>query len=870
MSVDGLRGARQQPAREVLTPTTSVVLLFDYGGVLGASPFPAIRRYTEFVMGIYFSRLVAAGLAENSNTDLLALSKQYANLYFTISRFAESATAVPSAVDFVKAGPAGAAKPSGGGKVESAWSRLERGSIRRRNFVTLFAQETKSFLKALQCTTSAEVLQLGFRQSQQTLDQLRQRLALLTLPAQQEIFFDLFDASSFLCVIEKCAPRKNVLNLIHFLRSATHQEIKIGVVTNNWEGEGHYVSNTTSMERTGMPAFLPVYCPLEYEGQRRGATFDANALFDVVAQSYIVGSRKPEPEIFRTAVEAVTGTGVPENDTAAVAPHLFFFDDIFKNCEAARKLTFPNASAPMFSQVFNINNGPLDVYQCVLKALKAVGAKDPYWLQIAASTELVCGPLFLGPGVTAGGGSSGTWIDVESSDLDGNLLHVPSPPNPALEPMSGLVNDNKLSQDEKNRVLAYLSKHIPQFFPIVCPETFDETTNLCDVKSVATSNGPVLFEYFRGGMSNPTYRITLRTGSYVLRKQPRGSLLGGAHDLQREFLICRHLAQTSAVPVPQCLLYCDDLTVVGEKFYVMRYIDGKIIRKLDELVSPPFSRPFSHRRVLSKTQLNPTLFVHQALDVLVLLHNASIPPFLQKTAESIRLKQSSQSAVHPILHLVNVWAQQYARSMDKVKAKAPAHIAEARSEAFEHLTEAIRMAFVHEQIPMPTKVCLTHGDFKLDNMMFSHRSLEGRPKYPPKILTLLDFELANIGDPLTDVAYLALMHLLPPPRGLFGMDATAASRFPSVQQILTYYCTAAKYMLEIPKDKLLEVFNLYLAAMCQKLAGIVQGVVTRKILGNASDAQGAANMAMVVEHLSVQGLAVMGLEARESEPTSKL
>ena len=856
---------KRGPKPEILTPKTDVVLMFDYGGVIGASPFPAVRRYTEFVMGAYFSRLVAAGLLNSNEVGIPVLSKQYSNIYFQISRFAETARLETTSQNQQRgselvAGGTGQKQQQKVNLQESAWSKLERGAIRRREFVALFTEEANFFLRALGTTSGDDASAMGVRHTQQ-LDQLKLRLSYLTQPAQQSIFLELFDAESFLCVIEKCAPRKNVLNLLHFLRARSYQEIKIGVITNNWEIEGHYIVNTHAMERTGLPSFLPIPCPLEYDKAQRGASFDTNGLFDVVAQSYIIGHRKPEAAIFQTAIEAVTGVGVPQNDPTRSMPQIIFFDDMLKNCEAAKKLTFPNG-VPMFSQVYNITNGAADVYQSVIKALKIIGEKDPYWMNVATSAETVIGPLFHTGEAPS---SLGSWVHVEANDLDENLLYLPPPPNAALEPMSGLVNDNKLTQDEKNRVLSYLSRHLPQHFPLVCPEKFDESVNLCDIKSIATSNGPCLFEYFRGGMSNPTYRITLRTGSYVLRKQPKGNLLRGAHDMQREYEICRHLATASKVPVPKCLLYCDDLTVCGQKFYVMRYMDGRIVRRIDELVSPPFSRPFSHRRVLAKTQLNPALFVHKALDVLAQLHNAPIPPFMQKTAEAIAVKQKSKQVVHPVLHLMNVWARQYAESVQRVQSKAPAHMDEVRSPAFEHLTEAIRVAFEHEDIPMPSKICLTHGDYKLDNMMFSHRSLEGRAKYPPKILMLLDFELANIGDPLTDVAYLALMHLLPPPRGLLGLEQSAVSRFPSIEGILTYYCTAAQYMLDIPDERRMKIFSLYVAAMCHKLAGIANGVVARKILGNASDAAGAASLGMVVEHLSIQGVLVMGLEPRQSD-----
>src|SRR5437764_12511464 len=99
--------------------------------------------------------------------------------------------------------------------------------------------------------------------------------------------------------------------------------------------------------------------------------------------------------------------------------------------------------------------------------------------------------------------------------------------------------------------------------------------------------GPISAERFAGGQSNPTYRLTAASGSYVLRKKPPGPLLPSAHAVDREFRVMRALADT-AVPVPRVHALCEDDSVIGSAFYVMEYLDGRIFwdQRLPEIVSP--------------------------------------------------------------------------------------------------------------------------------------------------------------------------------------------------------------------------------------------------------------------------------------------
>jgi aminoglycoside phosphotransferase (APT) family kinase protein len=80
---------------------------------------------------------------------------------------------------------------------------------------------------------------------------------------------------------------------------------------------------------------------------------------------------------------------------------------------------------------------------------------------------------------------------------------------------------------------------------------------------------------FKGGQSNPTYRLSGPGGSYVLRRKPPGPLVESAHQIDREFGIITALSH-SDIPVPRPYLYCEDPGVIGSAFYIVEYVAGRI------------------------------------------------------------------------------------------------------------------------------------------------------------------------------------------------------------------------------------------------------------------------------------------------------
>ncbi|CUG91557.1 phosphotransferase-like protein, putative [Bodo saltans] len=878
-----------------------VVLFFDYGGVLTSVAVPAARRLAAFHMKLVFeqaSRSVSlvvpdprssapGGAAVGTTISASSLAKRYSSVYFLVSTFTEKVVGTAS-----------------------SFKRLENGLIRRNAFITGFKEELKTLLAALvtPSTDSHAFAALKIRKPKDV-EEYKKRHPHLCIPLVQQLMLQILDPESLLCVLEKLSWRKNVLNMLYYLRAVTHQEIKLGVITNNWEAEGHYVRTSTEIDQSGSPQFITLSCPIEYGHESGGASgsFDVNGLFDVVAQSYMLGKSKPSPDIYEIAIESGAGK---YKASGSAKPLLFFFDDLKANCTAAEK----NIPGEPFTKVYHIANGPSDVFRGVRDAIRIAAEADPTgWAHVLAGLDKDIAPLFqnrvLQPlplsaraGVVPPDGTpvpiahdakpqaqelppSGdaasqqqqqqaqqalpnqqgsvpqhSWILTEFHNLDDNLLCPPPPPNPTLEPIDDQkTSPNYLDLEERNRILHFLARTCPQYFVLPpVPSRFEDCGNLVEDGGFATSSGKIAFEMFKGGMSNPTYRFTCRTGSFVLRKQPRGKLLPGAHNMKREFDIIRHLEESTNLPVPKCLVYCNDRTVCAEDFYVMRYRDGKMVYRVGDLASAPFTRAFSQSRVLAKTTLNPRMFYREAVAALVDLHNAPIPPFLRA--------QQKQRSTHPILHLCSVWEKQYRRVVASVPATSPA-AEKVKFRTFEFLTEALHLVFAHAtadgpgSIPSPEKL----RDFKIDNMMFSHRSLEGRTKYPPKIVLLLDFELAAIGDPLTDVAYLALFHLFPSPRGIINLPQNVQSRFPSAVEILEEYCRRSCYMTKLAASTRKRVFFIYMAAMCHKLAGIAHGVYARGLAGNATDVEAALKLSLAVDHLSLQGCKLLGVEPPESK-----
>ena len=307
--------------------------------------------------------------------------------------------------------------------------------------------------------------------------------------------------------------------------------------------------------------------------------------------------------------------------------------------------------------------------------------------------------------------------------------------------------------------------------------------------------GPLTADKFSGGQSNPTYLIKAKSGNYVLRRKPPGELLKSAHAVDREFKVISALANT-AVPVAQAYVLCDDDSVIGSMFYLMEYIDGRV------LWDPSLPDMSNSERSAIYTEMNR---------VLANLHSVDI--------DAVGLADYGKPG--------NYYQRQIGRWSSQYRAAETEHIP-----AMEQL-----ILWLPENMPADDgRTALAHGDFRLDNMMF-HPS-------ESRVLALVDWELSTLGHPFADLAYqcmqLRMDHagIMP---GLGGIDREALG-IPSEQEYVNMYCKRMG-IDSIPH------WNFYLAFSFFRFAAILQGVKKRALDGNASSEK-ALQMGKLVQPLA--------------------
>lgn len=290
--------------------------------------------------------------------------------------------------------------------------------------------------------------------------------------------------------------------------------------------------------------------------------------------------------------------------------------------------------------------------------------------------------------------------------------------------------------------------------------------------------GPLKIMQFDGGQSNPTFKLEAASGFYILRKQPPGELLPSAHQVDREYRIMKALWDTD-VPVPKMYALCEDLNVIGVKFYVMALVEGRIY---NEILLPGCSS--EDRREMYLDMMRVMAAMHAVDYLAVGLETYGRPGNYYE-------RQISR------------WSKQYQTTKTK------------QLDSMDNLIE-----WVPKHLPDSSDVSIAHGDFRMANMVYHPTE--------PRIVAVLDWELSTIGHPLADLGYSCMefdadfygeVRLRSPERASLGI--------PSQEEMVAEYCKASGRD-KIDNWKFYVVYNLF------RSAAIVQGVYKRGLDGNAS------------------------------------
>ena len=323
--------------------------------------------------------------------------------------------------------------------------------------------------------------------------------------------------------------------------------------------------------------------------------------------------------------------------------------------------------------------------------------------------------------------------------------------------------------------------------------------------NVADFTGPLGVSQFKGGQSNPTYRLDTPARSYVLRRKPPGPLLPGAHAVEREARVMAALGPTG-FPVPHIHGLCDDEGIIGTAFFVMDMVEGRIVW------DPTFPGLTPAKRAAHFDAMNATIASLHSID-----------------SGEIGLADYGRPS-NFVERQVARWSKQYESDVEA-----------GRVPAMDRLVEWLRA-----NLPPDSGIArIVHGDFRCDNMIFAADD--------PRVIAVLDWELSTIGHPIADIAYNGFIWRSHSPGwgSLDGIDF-ATSGIPTEADYVAAYCrrTGREAIADWP---------FYMAFGIFRLASISQGVYRRVLAGNAAtEGREAINGAGA---LAEQALAI--LEGRE-------
>ncbi|MEM7138766.1 MAG: phosphotransferase [Myxococcota bacterium] len=316
-------------------------------------------------------------------------------------------------------------------------------------------------------------------------------------------------------------------------------------------------------------------------------------------------------------------------------------------------------------------------------------------------------------------------------------------------------------------------------------------------------SGDLVVRQFKGGQSNPTFWLSDRERAYALRKKPPGKLLQSAHAVDREFTVMRALDETD-VPTAKMYALCEDESVIGQMFFVMEYVSGRIFWEAKLEDCSPDER---------------THVYDELIRVLAAIHNVDLT--------KVGLDEYGRHGGY-VERQVKRWTKQYLASQT------------AEVGAMNRLIE-----WLSANLPEDDATTLVHGDYRLDNMIFHPTE--------PRALAVIDWELSTLGHPLSDLAYICMLYdvALPKIGGLLGVDFET-SGIPDEARFVARYCELTGRS-GIPDLGYYKAFSLF------RLAAIAQGVYKRSLQGNASS-ENASMFGAAVPHLAGIACRTVGIE----------
>lgn len=287
-----------------------------------------------------------------------------------------------------------------------------------------------------------------------------------------------------------------------------------------------------------------------------------------------------------------------------------------------------------------------------------------------------------------------------------------------------------------------------------------------------------------GGHSNLTFLVRRRDGEWVLRRPPRGDILPGTHEMDREFTVMSGLTELGKpVPVPTPVALCMDEAVIGAPFYLMSYVDGVVVRGE---VPEGFDAP-EHRRRMGEALCDRLADIH------------GVPWRGTRLAELARKPEG----------FLERNLRRMGQLYDAVRHRDLPEIDEAGE-------------WLRAHAPEQRDTTLTHGDYKLDNVMLA-------PAPPPEIVAVVDWEVSTIGDPLVDLGW--MLFFSPesddPDVGSVSDRVTREAGYPTRGELAERYAERT--------GRSVDDLPFYAAMAGWKIAIIMEGSYKRFLDGDADD-----------------------------------